>query len=185
MIPVSPRASVRSRCVLFFFLGLYRTLLQVPELHRDVARLRDRHLQHEAAGVVRDTAHDIQTAGRARHEHGRAPVEHVLHHPLHRVFRWTVPDFAFAVHLRAFRVRAQLSHERGGVVPNVPARGLGEHASAPEIRRGRHGGLEVDARDTDGAEMLTTTKIFCFTVFTHDNSAARSRPRGRSPVPRL
>ena len=147
------------------FFGIRRRELQVPELHRDVARLRDRHLQHQAARVVCDAAHDVQTTGRARHEHGRAPVEHVLHHPLHRVFRCEA-RWQFAVRLGAFRVRAQPSHERGGVVPDIAARGLGEHARPPEIRGGRHGGREVDARGTEEGgrgEMHTVEDFFART----------------------
>ena len=44
-------------------------LAQRVALHGHVAGLRQGQLQHQRARVVRDAAHHVQAAGRARHDH--------------------------------------------------------------------------------------------------------------------
>eukprot|EP00976_Prorocentrum_cordatum_P029341 597242-Prorocentrum_minimum.AAC.3 len=70
-VPLVPLADVLPRPI-----GPARLALQ-----GDVARLADRHLEHEAAAVVRDAPHDVQPAGGAGHHQVLAPLEEARRRP--------------------------------------------------------------------------------------------------------
>ena len=103
------------------------TLPTLARLRRDVARLRDGHLEYERAGVVRDAAHEVQAPRRPGHRHRSIEVERIAYGPRDLV----LPLGSHPERTHELRgVIAEWEWGRGLVVENPRAAqvGLGRHA---------------------------------------------------------